>query len=189
MRGHGESHVELSTGAPGHAAARPVNVTKPISGGASFARVSGLTATSIVVADMVGVGVFTSLGFQVKDITSGFSLLALWIIGGIVAMCGAISYAELALMFPARAGNTISCAGSTIRRSASWRASCRRRSALRHRSRSPPWRSVSISGPSCRTAPLPWPGLGIVWLISLVHLMGIRHGSAFQNIWTAIKLS
>src|SRR5258707_1862618 len=53
---------------------------------------------------MVGVGVFTSLGFQVKDITSGFSLLALWIVGGVVAVCGAISYAELALMFPRSSG-------------------------------------------------------------------------------------
>ena len=34
--------------------------------------VSILVATTIVVADMIGVGVFTSLGFQVKDIPSGF---------------------------------------------------------------------------------------------------------------------
>jgi hypothetical protein len=47
--------------------------------------VSGLTTTAIVVADMVGIGVFTGLGFQVKDITSGFSLLLLWVIGGIAA--------------------------------------------------------------------------------------------------------
>src|ERR1700757_3432786 len=50
--------------------------------------VSMLTATAIVVADMVGVGVFTSLGFQVKDIPSGFSILALWTVGGLVALCG-----------------------------------------------------------------------------------------------------
>ena len=37
--------------------------------------ISAVTATAIVVADMIGVGVFTSLGFQVKDITSGFALL------------------------------------------------------------------------------------------------------------------
>ena len=79
-------------------------MTSPISAGKSIARVSGFTATAIVVADMVGVGVFTSLGFQVKDITSGFSLLLLWVIGGVVAMCGAISYAELALMFPRSSG-------------------------------------------------------------------------------------
>src|SRR5476651_1212813 len=77
---------------------------KSVSGGPHAAPVSLVTATAIVVADLVGVGVFTSLGFQVKDITSGFSLLLLWIVGGIVAMCGAISYAELALMFPRSSG-------------------------------------------------------------------------------------
>ena len=40
--------------------------------------VSVIVATAIVVADMVGVGVFTSLGFQVKDIPSGFAILLLW---------------------------------------------------------------------------------------------------------------
>ena len=66
--------------------------------GAELGTVSWITATAIVVADMVGVGVFTSLGFQVVDITSGFALLLLWVVGGIVAICGALSYAELAAM-------------------------------------------------------------------------------------------
>src|ERR1700729_99022 len=79
-------------------------MTDVISKRASVSKIPWLTATSIVVADMVGVGVFTSLGFQVKDISSGFALLALWIVGGVVAMCGAISYAELALMFPRSSG-------------------------------------------------------------------------------------
>src|SRR5882757_3534938 len=62
--------------------------------------VSVIVATAIVVADMVGVGVFTSLGFQVKDIPSGFSILLLWTVGGIVALCGVFSYSELGAMFP-----------------------------------------------------------------------------------------
>ena len=66
--------------------------------------VSTLTATAIVVADMIGVGVFTSLGFQVKDITSGFALMMLWVVGGIVALCGASAYSELAGMFPRSSG-------------------------------------------------------------------------------------
>ena len=59
-----------------------------LTGGGST--VSVMVATAIVIADMVGVGVFTSLGFQVKDIPSGFSILLLWIIGGIVALCGVL---------------------------------------------------------------------------------------------------
>ena len=66
--------------------------------------VSVLVATAIVVADMVGVGVFTSLGFQVKDIPSGFSILLLWTVGGLVALCGVFSYSELGAMFPRSSG-------------------------------------------------------------------------------------
>ena len=53
---------------------------------------------------MVGVGVFTSLGFQVKDIPSGFSILLLWTVGGVVALCGVFSYGELGAMFPRSSG-------------------------------------------------------------------------------------
>jgi APA family basic amino acid/polyamine antiporter len=77
-------------------------------GSSSAARVSPevttVTATALVVADMIGVGVFTSLGFQVSDIRSGFTLLLLWFVGGLVALCGAFCYAELATMFPRSSG-------------------------------------------------------------------------------------
>ena len=66
--------------------------------------VSVIVATAIVVADMIGVGVFTSLGFQVKDIPSGFSILLLWAVGGVVALCGVFSYSELGAMFPRSSG-------------------------------------------------------------------------------------
>src|ERR1700728_5170673 len=66
--------------------------------------VSGVTATALCIADMVGTGVFTSLGFQVIDIKSGFSLLLLWIVGGVVAICGSFCYAELATMLPRSSG-------------------------------------------------------------------------------------
>src|SRR6201986_5628320 len=71
---------------------------------ASGSTVSLGVATAIVLAEMVGVGVFTSLGFQVKDIPSGFAILALWIVGGIVALCGVFSYSELGAMFPRSSG-------------------------------------------------------------------------------------
>src|SRR4030081_533988 len=73
-----------------------------LSGGGTT--VSVIVATAIVVADMVGVGVFTSLAFQVKDIPSGFSILLLWSVGGIVALCGVFSYGELGAMFPRSSG-------------------------------------------------------------------------------------
>jgi APA family basic amino acid/polyamine antiporter len=53
-------------------------------------------ATSMVIANMVGTGVFTSLGFQLFEIHSGFSIIMIWIVGGILAMLGALCYAEVA---------------------------------------------------------------------------------------------
>src|SRR5258708_8742802 len=71
----------------------------------SGSTVSVFVATAIVGADMVGVGVFTSLGFQVKDIPSGFSILLLWIVGGVVALFGVLSYSELGAIFPRSPGD------------------------------------------------------------------------------------
>jgi APA family basic amino acid/polyamine antiporter len=66
--------------------------------------ISLLTATCIVIADMIGTGIFTSLGFQVGDLKTGFSIMALWFVGGICAMCGALSYAELGAALPRSGG-------------------------------------------------------------------------------------
>lgn len=54
------------------------------------------TATMIVVANMIGAGVFTSLGFQVLGLSSGYSIIWLWLLGGIVSLFGAGCYAEIA---------------------------------------------------------------------------------------------
>ncbi|MBW8051171.1 MAG: amino acid permease [Cytophagales bacterium] len=62
------------------------------------------TATSIVVANMIGTGVFVSLGFQVKDLTSGFAILALWFLGGAISLFGAFAYAELGAAKPRSGG-------------------------------------------------------------------------------------
>ena len=53
---------------------------------------------------MIGTGVFTSLGFQLVDIESVFALLLLWVIGGILAFCGAVSYSELSTALPRSGG-------------------------------------------------------------------------------------
>ncbi len=67
-------------------------------------RFSPNTAMSVVVANMVGTGVFTSLGFQLLDIQSGFVLMMLWVVGGLTALCGALSYAELGAALPRSGG-------------------------------------------------------------------------------------
>ncbi len=62
------------------------------------------TITAVVIANMVGTGVFTSLGFQLLEIRSGFALLMLWAVGGLAALCGAMSYAELGAALPRSGG-------------------------------------------------------------------------------------
>lgn len=70
----------------------------------STQKFSNNTAIAIVVANMVGTGVFTSLGFQLVDIQSSFVLLMLWLVGGVTALCGALTYAELGSSLPRSGG-------------------------------------------------------------------------------------
>lgn len=53
---------------------------------------------------MIGTGVFISLGFQLQDMRSPFVLMMLWIVGGLAALCGAMSYAELGAALPRSGG-------------------------------------------------------------------------------------
>ena len=151
--------------------------------------VSMLTATAIVVADMVGVGVFTSLGFQVQGIPSGFSLLLLWVVGGGVALCGVFSYGELAAMFPRSSGEY-----NLLRQTyhpalgfmAGWLSATVGFAA--------PVALAAMAFGQYGRAILPGAsplmlGVGVVWIVSLVGLRGIRHSSAFQMVWTLLKVA
>ena len=62
------------------------------------------TAIYFVIASMVGTGIFTSLGYQLLDIKSIFSLLMLWLIGGVISLFGALSYAELVTIYSKSGG-------------------------------------------------------------------------------------
>lgn len=62
------------------------------------------TATAVIIANMIGTGVFTSLGFQLVEIKSGFAILLLWAAGGLAALSGAMSYAELGAALPRSGG-------------------------------------------------------------------------------------
>jgi len=61
-------------------------------------------AVSLVITSMVGVGVFTSVGFQLLGLPSAFPILLLWVVGGVVSFCGALCYAELVAMIPRSGG-------------------------------------------------------------------------------------
>ena len=150
--------------------------------------VSVVVAAAIVVADMIGVGVFTSLGFQVKDIPSGFAILLLWTVGGIVALCGVFSYGELGAMFPRSSGeyNFLSRAyhpafgflAGFVSATVGFSAPV----ALAAMAFGEYGKSVFPGAPPLVLA------VGTVWLVSLVQLTGIRHSGTFQLIATILKV-
>ncbi len=77
----------------------PVADTKPVSAGIGLT-----TGTLLIVANMIGVGVFTTTGFMVGVLESPIAVLLSWFLGGIAALCGALSYAELGSALPRNGG-------------------------------------------------------------------------------------
>ena len=67
-------------------------------------KVGLVTAASLVVANMIGTGIFTSVGFQIQYLNSPFALLVLWVVGGGMALCGALVYGELGAALPRSGG-------------------------------------------------------------------------------------
>lgn len=63
-----------------------------------------VTATALVVANMIGTGVFTTSGFLLGDLKSPWIVLAAWTVGGILAGLGALSYGALARRIPDSGG-------------------------------------------------------------------------------------
>jgi basic amino acid/polyamine antiporter, APA family len=64
-------------------------------------------ATAIVIANMIGVGVFTSTGYQAASLHDPGTILVAWVVGGVLALCGAAAYAELGAMMPRVGGEYV----------------------------------------------------------------------------------
>jgi APA family basic amino acid/polyamine antiporter len=65
------------------------------------------TTTFVVISSMIGVGVPTTSGYTIAAVGSNQVMLGLWLFGGIVALCGALTIAELAAATPASGGEFI----------------------------------------------------------------------------------
>jgi APA family basic amino acid/polyamine antiporter len=162
---------------------------EPELGGAHAAPVTLATAIALAVANMIGIGVFTSLGFQVRELPSGFALIMLWVVGGVIALCGGLSYAELATAFP-RSGGEYNLLSRIYHRAVGFLAG---------------WLSATVgfSAPTALAAMAfsgylagAWPdapqvalALAVVWAVTLVHLRGTEGASAFQNVSTLFKVA
>ena len=152
-------------------------------------RISGLTATSIVVANMVGTGIFTSLGFQIGDLPSGFAILMLWLIGGGCALCGALCYAELATALP-RSGGEYHFLGTIYHPSLGFMAGWISATA----GFAAPVALAAMAFGNYLTGVLPGvspvlASLAVVWLATPLLLADGKWGSRFQNAMTVLKVA
>ena len=136
---------------------------------------------------MIGTGVFTSVGFQLSAVQNTWSILLLWIVGGLLALFGAFAYAELGTHFKESGGDYIylsrifhpmlgylsAWAGLTVGFSA----------------------PVALAAIAFTKYLAPfglqgnvWLAIAIIVLIGLMHSLTIRHSSRFQNLTTLVKI-
>jgi len=146
-----------------------------------------LTCLSLVTATMVGTGVYTSLGFQLLDLQSGFSILCLWVLGGLISLCGALSYAELSSRIP-RSGGEYTYLSQIYHPSIGFMAAC---VSLFAGFAAPIALSSIAFGtylhaaiPSCTVT---FSSVSAVVFISCFHLRSLKISSLVQNGVTALK--
>jgi APA family basic amino acid/polyamine antiporter len=150
------------------------------------------TATSVVVANMIGTGIFTTTGLMLARVESGWLVLGCWVAGGLIALAGALSYAELAAMMPRAGGEYVYLREVYGPRAAFLTG----------------WTSffVGFSAPMAASAvgcatyliaagllPKTWlaekgAALAVVAALTAVHCLSLRRGAAMQNLLTGLKL-
>ena len=151
----------------------------------SFSKTTGI---SVVVANMVGTGVFTSLGFQLLNIQSPFVLMMLWLVGGLTALCGALTYAELGANLPRSGGeyNFLTrlyhpCAGFI----SGWVSATVGFAA--------PVALAAITFGAYLSAVFPeisrtWAAGSLVLILTLAHCLSRSASSSVQQVFTALKI-
>jgi APA family basic amino acid/polyamine antiporter len=145
------------------------------------------SAAALVLANMIGTGAFTTLGLQLEWISNGPVLLLLWAIGGLVAWCGAVSYAELGTRLPRSGGETHFLAEifhPLLGFLSGWVSLTVGFAA-----------AVALSAMAVGQYLATWTGwhplctaAASIVLLSLAHSFGTKESSTLQNILTAIKL-
>jgi APA family basic amino acid/polyamine antiporter len=150
-------------------------------------KISWKTAAGIVIANMIGTGVFTSLGFQLAVVQNTWTILLLWTFGGIMALLGALVYAELGTHFRRTGGDYIFLS-ETIHPLVGYLYA---------------WVSlvVGFSAPIAIAAmamnnylspvvgETQLPGLFFLVLIPSVHIFSVSSSAKFQNGMTILKIA
>ena len=151
-------------------------------------KIGFVTATSLVIANMVGTGVFTSLGFQVLGITDGFALMMLWVIGGIISLCGALVYGELGTLYPNSGGEynyLTKIYHPSVGFLAGWVSATVGFAAPIAMAAMALSKYVSGVFPSVYKELI---AIGVILLITLIHSLDLKSGSVFQRVITVLKV-
>ncbi|MBS1651202.1 MAG: amino acid permease [Bacteroidetes bacterium] len=146
------------------------------------------TAAAIVIANMIGTGVFTSLGFQVIGINSPFAILMLWVVGGLLSLCGALTYGEIGAAFPASGGEynylsklyhpSVGFLSGWVSVTVGFAAPIAAASVALGM-------YVSKIYPEVNATLL---ALSVIIIITTIHSITLKAGAAFQRVFTLIKI-
>lgn len=157
------------------------------------------SATAIVVANIIGAGIFTTTGFQAADLGNPGLIFSVWILGGFLALCGALCYAELGAAMPeagaeyAYLRNTYGPSWGTMSAFVSLFAgfsapiAAALKSFVRYALHFFPSldTSATIFG---RIAVADLIAIGLVWILIAIHFRGMRGGIAFNDLITLFKV-
>lgn len=150
--------------------------------------VSIYTAIALVVANMIGTGVFTSLGYQILGIQSYFALIALWVVGGFIALCGALCYGELSAAMPRSGGeyNYLSrIYHPLVGFLSGWVSATVGFAAPTALAAMALGKYASEVVPSLNGQYL---ALGVVIIVAIIHSISLKVGSYFQVFFTSLKV-
>jgi APA family basic amino acid/polyamine antiporter len=138
---------------------------------------------------MVGTGVFTTLGFQAAALPSAIPILLLWLTGGILALCGALCYGELAVVMP-RSGGEYNYLSRLYHPALGFLAGWV--SATVGFAAPAALAAVAFGKYLSRAIPGVPPVLSasiLILVVTLVHVGGIRVGGWFQNLVTGLNVA
>jgi amino acid transporter len=145
------------------------------------------TAFMLVISNMVGTGVFTSLGYQLVEVQNVWSIVLLWILGGVLALIGAFTFAELGTHYNKSGGDYVFISEGF---SPFWGYLSAWTSLIVGFSA-----PVAIAGLAMEAYLSPFHITNLRWYIvlvivgvSLFHTLSLKHSSFFQISATVFKL-
>ncbi len=159
------------------------------------------TGVMVIIADMIGTGIFMTTGNILGITQSALIVLMLWIVGGVVALCGALSYSELATMWPDAGGEYVylkKIFGNLPAFLTGWvsllvgfTAPVATSSMLLVQYLNTFFANINVTSITTYTGDVFWQktiACIIIVLFALTHIIGVRKGSNIQNILTVIKI-